>query len=55
MKIPLLLFEASSMGLRFTGTRLIVDMLGIVVMAHILEGVMTFDEKELIYRKFESA
>lgn len=50
-KIPLLLFEASSMGLKFTALRLVMDLLGIAVIAYITERLLNNDEKEDIYKR----
>ncbi len=48
-KIPLLLFEASSMGWKFMLTRLAIDIPGIAIMAYIIEKTMTAEEKKLVY------
>ncbi len=48
-KIPLLLFEASSMGWKFMLTRLAIDIPGIAIMAYIIEKSMTAEEKKLVY------
>lgn len=50
-KIPLLLFEASSMGLKFTLIRFILNLFGIGIIAYTTEKVLTNDEKSLIYNK----
>ncbi len=50
-KIPMLLFEASSMGWKFMFTRFIIDMPLIVLIAYIIEKTITSQEKELIYEK----
>lgn len=49
-KIPLLLFEASSMGWRFMLTRFLLDIPVIVLIAYILEKSMSNTEKDAIYR-----
>lgn len=49
-KIPLLLFEASSMGWKFMLARFIVDIPGIALIAYITEKIMSKPEKELIYQ-----
>ncbi len=48
-KIPLLLFEASSMGLKFTIIRFIADLFGIAIIAYNTEKLLSKEEKENIY------
>jgi uncharacterized membrane protein YraQ (UPF0718 family) len=48
-KIPLLLFEASAMGLKFTLLRFLLDIVGIAVIAYFTEKVLSADEKQDIY------
>lgn len=48
-KIPLLLFEASSMGLKFTIIRLIADIFGIAIIAYTTEKLLSKEERENIY------
>jgi uncharacterized membrane protein YraQ (UPF0718 family) len=50
-KVPMLLFEASSMGWRFMATRFMLDIPGIIIIAYIIEHVATYQEKVLIYDK----
>ncbi|MBI5594363.1 MAG: permease [Deltaproteobacteria bacterium] len=50
-KIPMLMFEASSMGWQFTATRFVVDIPGIALIAYAIEKMTTYQEKELIYEK----
>lgn len=50
-KIPLLLFEASSMGVKFTALRLVLDLFGIVIIAYFTEKFLSKREKEEIYNK----
>ncbi len=50
-KIPLLLFEASSMGVKFMVTRFILDLIGIAVIAFTTEKLLSKTEKEEIYSK----
>ncbi len=50
-KIPLLLFEASAMGVRFTVIRLLLDLVGIAAIAFITEKLLTEKETEAIYTK----
>lgn len=48
-KVPLLLFEASALGMKFTVLRLLVDIAGIAVIAYFTEKVLSQDEKQQIY------
>lgn len=48
-KIPLLLFEAASMGWKFTAIRLIVDLFGIAIIAYFTEKFLSEREKHEIY------
>jgi uncharacterized membrane protein YraQ (UPF0718 family) len=50
-KIPLLLFEASSMGIKFMATRFILDLIGIAVIAFSTEKLLSKKEMEGIYLK----
>jgi uncharacterized membrane protein YraQ (UPF0718 family) len=50
-KIPMLLFEASSMGWQFMLCRLIINILGILLIAYVIEKMITDHEKTLIYEK----
>ena len=50
-KIPLILFEASSMGLKFMLIRLGMDLIGIAIIAFVTEKLLTGDEKAEIYKK----
>ncbi len=52
-KIPMLLFEISSLGGKFAFTRLLVDIPGIVIMAYILSKLLSKDEIEEIYKDAE--
>lgn len=55
-KIPLLLFEASSMGLKFTGIRLGMSIIGITVIAVLMEKILSQEEKdEMVRRAMEKA
>lgn len=53
-KIPLLLFEASAMGLKFTLIRLVLDLFGIAIIAFVSERLLSGDQKKEIYAKAES-
>ena len=48
-KIPLLLFEASSMGIKFMITRFILDIIGIAIIAYTTEKMLSKDEIHEIY------
>ncbi len=50
-KIPMLLFETSTMGWRFMLIRFILDIFGITSIAYLTEKLMTTKEKEIIYQK----
>jgi uncharacterized membrane protein YraQ (UPF0718 family) len=55
-KIPLLLFEASSMGLKFTGIRFGMSIIGITVIAVLMEKLLPQEEKdEMVRRAMEKA
>ncbi len=49
-KIPLLLFETSSMGWKFMLTRFLIDIPGIILIAYVTERLLTKKEKESIYK-----
>lgn len=53
-KIPMLLFEATSLGLKFTLTRLFVDIIGIVLIAFLLSKIISTSEIEKIYKNAEN-
>lgn len=48
-KIPMLLFEASSMGWKFMITRFIINIPGIALIAYITEKLLSEKEKKYIY------
>lgn len=48
-KIPLLLFEASSMGTKFMITRFILDIIGIFIIAYTTEKMLSKEEIKTIY------
>lgn len=50
-KIPLLLFEASSMGIKFMIVRFILDVFGIAIIAFTTEKLLTKEEIGEIYNK----
>jgi len=50
-KIPMLLFEASSMGWKFTVTRFVINIPGIILIAYITGKLLTEREKEYVYKQ----
>lgn len=48
-KIPMLLFESSSMGWKFMLTRFLIDIPGIAIIAYITERIMSDRDKGIIY------
>lgn len=48
-KIPMLLFETSSLGWKFTLTRFLINLPGIAVIAFITEKIMTEKDKRQVY------
>ena len=50
-KIPMLLFEAGSMGWSFMLTRLLINIPGIILIAYIVEMIVADKEKQLIYHR----
>ena len=48
-KIPLLLFEASSMGTKFMIIRLLLDIFGIAIIAFTIEKSLSIEDKNEIY------
>lgn len=52
-KIPMLLFEAASLGTAFALTRLLVDIPGIMLLAWLLTRLMKPEEVEELYRRAE--
>lgn len=53
-KIPMFLFELSSLGAKFAVTRLLVDIPGIIVIAYILCSLVDGEEVKRIYENAES-
>lgn len=49
IRIPLLLFEVSSMGWEFTLVRFIVNIFIVCIIAFIIDKVLTFEDKNKIY------
>ncbi|WP_163195654.1 permease [Clostridium thermarum] len=50
-KIPMLLFEMTSLGAKFAFTRLLVDIPGIIIIAYALSKLTSKEEVEKIYEK----
>jgi uncharacterized membrane protein YraQ (UPF0718 family) len=48
-KIPMLFFEASSMGWKFMITRFVIDILGIMLIAYIIEKLLNKKDRQYIY------
>jgi uncharacterized membrane protein YraQ (UPF0718 family) len=53
-KIPMLLFEIASLGAHFALTRLLIDIVGIVIIARILTALTSKQEVEDLYAQAES-
>lgn len=50
-KVPLLLFEASALGIKFTVIRLMLDVVGIAAIAYFTERILSQDERQDIYER----
>ena len=50
-KIPLILFEASGLGLKFMLVRFMMDLIGIAIISYITEKSLTQKDKDVIYQK----
>jgi len=48
-KIPMLMFEASSMGWEFMLTRFVINIPGIILIAYVTEKLLSDKEKQFIY------
>lgn len=53
-KIPMLLFETAALGAKFTLTRLLVDIPGIILIAYLLVKLIPKEEVEKIYQNAEN-
>lgn len=53
-KIPMLLFEMSSLGIKFALTRLLVDIPGIILIAFVLSKLTKKQEVEKLYKNAEN-
>lgn len=52
-KIPMLLFEMSALGTTFAVTRLLIDIPGILIIAYLLEAILSNEKKAELYKKAE--
>ncbi len=52
-KIPMFMFEITSLGPRFAITRLIVDIVGIMIIAYVIQKMLSKKDIEAIYEKAE--
>lgn len=50
-KIPMMLFEATQLGNKFTGIRFILNMIGIIVIAFIIDKSTSQHEREELYQR----
>ena len=50
-KIPMLLFEASSMGWKFMTARFLINIPGIAIIAYVIEKLLTDKDKMIIFEK----
>lgn len=50
-KIPMLTFEAANMGMTFTLVRLALSIVGIIIIATIMDKSLSKEEKEVIYTR----
>lgn len=54
-KLPLMLFETSNLGLKFTALRFLMNIIGIIVMAFAIERFTGKKEKQKVYTAAEAA
>ena len=54
-KIPLILFEASALGLKFMLVRFVMDLIGIVMIAYITEKSLTQKDRDSIYQQAQQS
>lgn len=52
-KVPMLLFESSALGTRFTLARLVIDIVGIVLIAMAIKALLPEEERARLYAKAE--
>lgn len=53
-KIPMFLFEMSSLGSKFAITRLLIDIPGIIIIAYILYSIVSKEEVKRLYENAEN-
>ncbi|MCH4888142.1 permease [Acidaminobacter sp. JC074] len=53
-KIPMFMFEITSLGPRFAITRLVVDIIGIMIIAYVIQKLVSKEEVKAIYDKAET-
>lgn len=53
-KIPMILFEVASLGLKFALTRLLIDIPGIIIIAYILSRLISKEEVKALYLNAEN-
>ena len=53
LKIPMLLFEITSLGLKFALTRMLIDIPGILLIALTMQKLISSDEQKVIYLNAE--
>jgi len=51
LKIPMFLFEMTSLGTKFAMTRWIVDVIGIILIAVLIDKFINSEEKQRIYSR----
>jgi uncharacterized membrane protein YraQ (UPF0718 family) len=54
-KLPLMLFETSNIGLKFTDVRFFMNIIGIIFMAFAIEWLTGKEEKQKVYAEAEAA
>lgn len=53
-KIPMFIFEMSALGSKFAITRLLIDIPGIIIIAYLLEAIISKNDIKKIYEKAET-
>lgn len=52
-KVPMILIEISTLGFKFSIIRLVTEIVGIIIIAYIIDKSLSNEEKEEIYKKSE--
>lgn len=52
-KIPMFMFEIKSLGPRFAITRLVVDVIGIIIIAQVMSRLVGKEDMEALYKRME--